>query len=159
MGAAIADDETAWSDYDSQPGPVLLRASRRQCGVVVADVACAGGGYRAVRPIVDDAWTLRLMRVGMRLAPGPATRMTAADLPPPDRAAIDDPRARAAFVAMLRDGLRGGPAGTVLDGCIARGPWPLGAHDVRCPVDVYGGGCDRNVPFRKLSIGCCWGWS
>ncbi|MEX2501959.1 MAG: hypothetical protein WD336_06255 [Trueperaceae bacterium] len=38
-------------------------------------------------------------------------------------------------------------AGTVVDGRIARGPWPLGAHDARCPVGVYGGGCDRNVPF------------
>lgn len=100
----------------------------------------------AQRP-VSAAWVLRLMRVGMLVAPGPATRSAAADLPPPDRALIDDPRASAAFGAMLRHGLRRGPAGSVIDGRTARGPWPLEARDVRCPVDVYGGDRDRNVPI------------
>lgn len=100
----------------------------------------------AERPVAA-AWVLRLMRLGMLVAPGPATRSAAADLPPPDRALIDDPRASAAFGAMLRHGLRGGPAGSVIDGRTARGPWPLAARDVRCPVDVYGGDRDRNVPI------------
>lgn len=71
----------------------------------------------------------------------------AAELPPPDRALIDDPSASAAFGAMLRHGLRGGPTGSVIDGRTARGPWPLGERDVRYPVDVYGGDRDRNVPI------------
>lgn len=99
----------------------------------------------AERP-AGAAWMLRAMRLGMLVAPGPATRAAAAELPAPDRALMDDGRARAAFVAMLRHGLRRGPHGMVIDGLVVRGPWPLTPSDVRCPVDVYAGDEDRNVP-------------
>jgi pimeloyl-ACP methyl ester carboxylesterase len=92
------------------------------------------------------AWVMRAMRAALAVAPGPATRAAAKSLPPADRALLSDVRASRAFVAMVRRALARGPGGVVVDARAARGPWPVDVTAVTCPVDLYAGGEDRNVP-------------
>jgi pimeloyl-ACP methyl ester carboxylesterase len=127
---------------------VLVAAAAPDMG---ADASAAmDDGARAFFDLCRDRpgsarWVMRAMRLGLGVAPGPATRAAARSLPPSDRALLADPRASAAFVAMVRHAGRLGARGVVADGRAARGPWPLEGL-VGCPVDVYAGGEDRNVP-------------
>ena len=91
-------------------------------------------------------WVIRAMRLGLTVAPGPAIRSAARSLPPSDRALLQDARASDAFVAMVRRAAERGPHGVVADGRAARGPWPVEASAITCPVDIHAGDEDRNVP-------------
>lgn len=90
--------------------------------------------------------TLRLMGLGVRLAPGRLLAQAAGAMPPVDREVLAEPGVAEAFVTMLRDTLRQGPAGAQRDAALVASPWPFDLTRIRGEVRLWHGAEDANVP-------------
>lgn len=88
---------------------------------------------------------LRVMGSMVRLAPGRMVEQAVRSLPPADRAVMDDPAMRRAFIEMLLTTLTQGPKGAQQDGAGMYGPWELPLESIKVPVYLWYGDEDRNV--------------
>ena len=57
-----------------------------------------------------------------------------------------NPDVQQAFLAVIREALRGGPRGAQLDAAIVASPWGFQLEDIPVPVHLWHGEQDRNVP-------------
>jgi pimeloyl-ACP methyl ester carboxylesterase len=69
-----------------------------------------------------------------------------AGFPPPDQAALADPRTRQVFLTLLHEALRQGTRGMAWDARLVAGAWGFDLADIRIPVYLWHGSEDRNAP-------------
>lgn len=93
---------------------------------------------------------LRLVTVPMlrsfRRDPERAFRRLAARLPRPDRALLDDPGLRAAFLADFAAAVERSPWGVADELALLSRPWGFRLEDIRVRVHLWHGKLDRNAP-------------
>jgi pimeloyl-ACP methyl ester carboxylesterase len=87
-----------------------------------------------------------LDRAVFRGDPDRALRMVAAMLTTPDRAALAKPEVGRRFVASMAEAYRQGTAAAMGEARLIAQPRPYRLEDIRVPVHVFQGHCDRHVP-------------
>jgi pimeloyl-ACP methyl ester carboxylesterase len=90
---------------------------------------------------------LRVQRIASRIAPWLAIRTIAAEVSPPDRAALAQPIGRATVRSFV-EALRQGPAGVVDDYRLYAQPWGIAWSAITGPVHIFQGDADRFVPMH-----------
>lgn len=89
----------------------------------------------------------RMLGLVLRFAPGRFLSQAMAALPQPDRLVMDDPLVQQAFVDLIRESLRPGPAGPAVDNAIMVSPWGFDPAGIKAPVLLWHGDQDQNVPM------------
>ncbi|WP_255196743.1 alpha/beta fold hydrolase [Halorarius litoreus] len=72
----------------------------------------------------------------------------AESLPAPDRETLRDDEFRERASASMREAFRSGIRGVATETHILNGDWGFDLHEVTCPVDVWHGVLDEEVPLR-----------
>jgi pimeloyl-ACP methyl ester carboxylesterase len=68
-------------------------------------------------------------------------------LPPADQAVLSEPRARQAFLNLLREAFHQGGRGLAWDARLIAQPWGFSLREIKSPVDLWHGDADRNAPL------------
>jgi pimeloyl-ACP methyl ester carboxylesterase len=90
---------------------------------------------------------LRAVRVAARVAPGLTADRATAMLAEADRAVVADARLRRMFIQAVRDALRQGPAGPLLDLRLAGLGWTIRPPRRGVPVHLWHGEADPDSPI------------
>jgi pimeloyl-ACP methyl ester carboxylesterase len=93
---------------------------------------------------------LRLMKLGLDRDPERFVAQSMEVFSEPDRAMLAGPGAADAFVAGLSEAFRGGVGGADREATLYAHPWGFELGGIACPVWLWHGGQDANVP---LSVG------
>jgi pimeloyl-ACP methyl ester carboxylesterase len=88
---------------------------------------------------------LRLMSMGLK-DPARLVARSKGSFAAVDAALLDEPEVAEAYVRMLTEALRQGPAGGAADAALYGRPWDFALEDVQAPVLLWHGGLDANVP-------------
>jgi pimeloyl-ACP methyl ester carboxylesterase len=86
------------------------------------------------------------MAVMVYTAPDLFIAQSLAALPRPDQSVLARPEVQQAFIAMIREALRGGPQGVQWDTALMVSPWDFRPHDIRMAVHLWYGGQDTHAP-------------
>lgn len=104
----------------------------------------------ALRLTHTAAWLAKPMYQGLRSfvnrQPGIARRIIETSLPPLDRAEFEARGSADEALAYLRESLRQGPRGVVLDYRLFTFPWGFQPEAVKVPVHIFHGDEDRTIP-------------
>lgn len=111
----------------------------------VADVPQGLGDVAASRPRIISL-LLRLARSLARWAPDFTANRATSVLSEPDQVVVSEPRIRAAFLEMLRDSLRQGPQGALLDLQLAAQAWEVIPPRDEIPIRIWHGEADTDAP-------------
>ncbi len=106
----------------------------------------AGLPQSAERHPFVSALVLRLVQVSVRVTPGFTVDRGTAMLSKPDQAVVADPRIRRDFLAMLRDALRQGPRGPLLDLRLGAREWQVEVPPPPVDVHLWHGEADADAP-------------
>lgn len=68
------------------------------------------------------------------------------ELPPLDRAAMDDPKVQQQYINTIREAFRAGPDGVTLDKILTMKPWGFKLEDISIQVHLWHGEADTVVP-------------
>jgi pimeloyl-ACP methyl ester carboxylesterase len=90
---------------------------------------------------------LRIQRFAARLVPRLAVNSIAAEVSPPDRAALAG-EIGPATVRSFVEAMRHGPAGVVADYQLYARPWDIAWPDIAVPVHLFQGDADKYVPMH-----------
>jgi pimeloyl-ACP methyl ester carboxylesterase len=90
--------------------------------------------------------SLQLIRLLARVAPDITAGIGAKMLAPADRKVVSAPDIRRRFVNMLRDSLRQGPRGMLLDFQLADQDWEVQPPASRIPIHIWHGQADSDSP-------------
>ena len=82
----------------------------------------------------------------LRNNPEKAFSMMFEELPPPDKAALDDPKVQQQFVNTVREAFRAGPDGVAMDKILIMKPWGFKLEDISIEVHLWYGEDDKLVP-------------
>jgi pimeloyl-ACP methyl ester carboxylesterase len=93
------------------------------------------------------ALALHGVRVAARIAPRFTANRATSMLAAPDRAVVADPRLRRAFIQMLREALRQGARGPLLDMQLAGQAWRVRPTRTPIPVHLWHGEDDPDSPI------------
>lgn len=69
------------------------------------------------------------------------------DVPPVDRAALEDPEVVSVFQSVFAEALRAGPRGVIHDLRLESRPWGVELSRIEVPVHIWHGTEDAIVPF------------
>lgn len=141
------------------PYAVAVAASNPRVGalgIVSGDappgrVAGVPGGLPATathRPGLT-AVVLWMVRLAAQVAPDLTADRSTAMLSEADRRVVSEPGMRRRFIEMLRDALRQGPGGTLLDLQLADEDWDLDPPHARIPVHIWHGEADADSPVSS----------
>ncbi len=126
----------------------------RALGIVSGDAppAClsdvpTGLGDVAERWPRSISLLLRLSGFMARYAPDLSANRATSSLSPPDQVVVAEPRIRHAYLAMLRDALRQGPKGALLDLQLAAREWEVVPPRDPIPVRIWHGEADTDAPL------------
>lgn len=110
-------------------------------------------GLRYVAAARRSAWLGRVllwrMRQGIHQPDAWMARLRAA-LPPPDQAALAEPRVRQSFLALHHEAWRQGGRGLAWDAGLVSRPWGFEPEEISLPIYLWHGDADQTVP---LSMG------
>ena len=87
------------------------------------------------------------VRAAARIAPGFTTDRATALLAAPDRAVVTDPRLRHIFLQTVREALRQGAAGPLLDLQLAGQAWTIRPPGAPIPIHLWHGEADPDAPI------------
>lgn len=82
----------------------------------------------------------------MRDNPEKALSKMFKELPPSDRAAMDDPKVQQQYIDTIREAFRAGPDGVTLDKVLTMKPWGFKLEDISIEVHLWHGEADTVVP-------------
>jgi len=97
-------------------------------------------------------WVNRLVFGGvvgrlMQVRPEIALKMLTVGVTPPDRRVLSQPDIHAIVCESLREGLREGTRGALLDMALYARPWPFDPVGLQLPVSLWHGDSDATVPL------------
>lgn len=98
------------------------------------------------------ALMLQAIRHLARMAPGFTLNRAAASLSDPDRQVVSQPQIREEFLAMLRDALRQGTEGPLLDLQLANREWKVAQPAGPLPIHVWHGNADPDAPVSVARL-------
>jgi pimeloyl-ACP methyl ester carboxylesterase len=82
----------------------------------------------------------------MRDDPEKALSKMFEELPPSDRATMDDPKAKKQYIMTIREAFRTGPDGVTLDKILTMKPWGFKLEDIFIEIHLWHGEADSVVP-------------
>lgn len=108
---------------------------------------------RRIQAYLERKGPFWLTRMGMSIVarmmrnnPGKALSKMFEELPPSDRAALDDPRVQQQYIDTIREAFHTGPDGVTMDKILTIKPWGFKLEDISIEVHLWHGEADKVVP-------------